>query len=142
MGFAQWLSEQFGLLISLPTGWQWQRTASGDDELLYPWGHDFDPDCCNTRENKIRMTTLVTRYPEGASPVGVFDMAGNTWEWCVNSDEQMSPDEVDITTDDKRIIHGGSFISGKERAQTRFRFQLNPEFLYGSIGFRIVSEKI
>jgi formylglycine-generating enzyme required for sulfatase activity len=122
--------------IILPTGPQWQRAAQSDDNRLYPWGNMFDPNRCNTRESRIRMTTLVMNYAGGGSPYGVQDMSGNVWEWCLNTGHE-SAGQTDITSGEPRLIHGGSFISGHYRAQAAFYFALNPEYHYGSIGFRI-----
>ncbi|GIL12113.1 MAG: hypothetical protein BroJett038_08330 [Chloroflexota bacterium] len=72
-----------GDIITLPTEQQWQRAAQGDDGRAYPWGSDFDAKSCNIDESGIGKTTPVTAYPNGASPFGVMDMAGNVWEWCL-----------------------------------------------------------
>jgi formylglycine-generating enzyme required for sulfatase activity len=122
------------LHITLPTRQQWQLAARGEDNRLYPWGDGFDTQHCNTLESKVRMTTEVMRYASGVSPYGVFDMAGNVWEWCLNN----AYDDVDIATDKPRGVHGGSFMSPFERAQYHSHLPLNPESRFGSIGFRLV----
>ncbi|MFQ3566865.1 MAG: SUMF1/EgtB/PvdO family nonheme iron enzyme [Aggregatilineales bacterium] len=134
MAFCNWLSRKTGLNVTLPTRQQWQRAARGDDNRVYPWGNEFDISLCNTRESKVRMTTLVMRYENGRCPYGVYDMAGNVWEWCLNGEY----DQIDITTRDARAVQGGSYMSAYERAQTSFHFVLGPESHYGSIGFRLV----
>jgi formylglycine-generating enzyme required for sulfatase activity len=134
MAYCAWLSEKLGLTICLPTRQQWQRAAKGDDNRVYPWGNEFDTTLCNTRESRIRQTTLVMRYVNGVSPYGAYDMAGNVWEWCLNGEYDL----WDTTTCDPRTVQGGSFISAHERAQTGFHFKLSPEYHYGSIGFRLV----
>ncbi|MCL4250054.1 MAG: formylglycine-generating enzyme family protein [Anaerolineae bacterium] len=133
MAYCFWLSEKMDLPIMLPTKQQWRRAAQGDDGRIYPWGNDFDTSFCNTRESRIRMTTLVMRYDRGLSPYGVYDMAGNVWEWCLNS----AYDDLAITTDRPRAVQGGSFIGAHERAQINFSFDLAPDYHYGSIGFRL-----
>jgi formylglycine-generating enzyme required for sulfatase activity len=138
VAFCNWLSTKLGQAICLPTEQQWQRAAQGDDGRLYPWGDDFDRNRCNTRESRIRMTTLVMRYPGGVSPYGVYDMAGNVWEWCLNT---VAGDEnsTDITLSGDRAVHGGSFIGIHHRAQAPFHFYLSPLYFYATIGFRIVA---
>ena len=37
--------------------------------------------CANTAESKLERTTPVHMYPDGATPDGVWDLAGNVWEW-------------------------------------------------------------
>lgn len=137
MAFCRWLSAKTGMNLTLPTQAQWQRAAQGDDNRQYPWGNTFDKDNANTRESQIRMSTIVMRYPQGASPYGVMDLAGNLWEWCLNSrGEHHSP--VDITNNKKRAVQGGSFVSDYQRSQISFHYYLNPQTFYGSIGFRVV----
>jgi formylglycine-generating enzyme required for sulfatase activity len=83
------------------------------------------------------MTTLVMRYSEGVSPYGIYDMAGNVWEWCRNAEGEL--DTTDITTNDKRAVKGGSYVSYYERSKIAFNYYLKPETLYGSIGFRLIA---
>jgi formylglycine-generating enzyme required for sulfatase activity len=83
------------------------------------------------------MTTPVNRYELGVSPFGVYDMAGNVWEWCLN-EEPSSGKNSKTAEDIHRAVRGGSFISAPQRAQTTFHFYLNPVYLYATIGFRIV----
>lgn len=140
MAYCAWLSQKTGLRITLPTEQQWQRAAQGDDGRLYPWGNKFDPRRCNTNLSKIRMTTSVTRYENGIGPFGVYDMAGNVWEWCLNMEQGRTANgknglpEGDV----QRAVRGGSFISSPQRAQATFHFYLNPVYLYATIGFRVV----
>lgn len=134
IAFCNWLSHQANAAITLPTLAQWQRAALGDDEIHYPWGNDFSPAYCNTREAELKMTTPVTRYSKGRSTYNVYDLAGNVWEWALN--------RTDFTEDDymvhKCAVIGGSFVSPCDRAQPSFRYFLKPEARYSSIGFRVV----
>jgi formylglycine-generating enzyme required for sulfatase activity len=79
--FCRWASAVTGTAIHLPTEAQWQRAAQGDDTREFPWG-DADPDAtrCNWQRD-VDDTTPVMAYPAGVSPFGVWDMAGNVWEW-------------------------------------------------------------
>ncbi len=138
LAFCRWLSEKTGETITLPTCFQWQRAARRDEKRLYPWGNDFDASLANTREAKIKMTTLVMRYDQSLSPFGVYDMAGNVWEWCLDAGPNDSRDQ---DGEDVRAIYGGSFISDCKRAQTHFSFNLNPEYHYATIGFRIIRKE-
>ena len=95
-------------------------------------GREFAPERCNSSESGVKMTTIVTRYPEGASAFGVYDMAGNVWEWCLDG----SPSAE--AAPDKRVVRGGSFMSSHRRALVDFHYELNPESYHASIGFRLV----
>ena len=127
MAFCQWLSTRIGQKVALPTDAQWVRAAQGDDKRTFPWGTDFEQGRCNTRESDIKMTTLVMRYDNGVSPYGVYDMSGNTWEWCIDADGS------------KRLVHGGSFISPHQRAEVEFRYYLPVISYHSTIGFRVIT---
>lgn len=137
MAFCNWYSAQTGEDITLPTDAQWRRAAQGDSNCLYTWGNEFDPNRANTSESNLKMTSLVTRYTGGVSPFGVMDMIGNVWEWCLNT-KLGHRDGTDITSDEKRIVHGGSHISPADRCTIPFNYVLNPMVYHTSIGFRIV----
>ena len=133
MALANWLGNLLGMKITLPTVAQWQRAAKGDDDRYYPWGDDYDEERCNTLETGLKATTPVDRYPKGASPYSAYDMAGNVWEWTLNSAAA-----ADAGRDFRRAVVGGSYVSPCDRAQTSFRYYLVPQVRYSSIGIRLV----
>jgi formylglycine-generating enzyme required for sulfatase activity len=140
MAFCNWLSDKLGMEITLPTIAEWQRACQNDHECEFPWGNTFNKDYCNTAESAIRMTTPVNTYPEGVSPYGVYDLAGNVWEWCLNlSHEQKF--ETDLTQAGDRIVRGGTFISPGQRSKISFHYHLNPEIYYATTGFRLATKR-
>lgn len=78
--YVEWLSEQTGTTFRVPTEPEWERAARGTDARAHPWGEAFSASRCNTREGGIGGTTPVGVYPDGASPCGALDMAGNVEE--------------------------------------------------------------
>lgn len=132
IAFCNWLGSRIGCVVTLPSVAQWRRAAVGDEDTLYPWGNEFSPELCNSKETNLRMTTPVTRYPEANSPFGVSDMAGNVWEWTFDKSIELAADDEDH----KRAVIGGSHVSSKERAKTSCSYFLKPESRYATIGFR------
>ncbi len=141
VAFCRWLNSRVGtqraasLHITLPTEQQWQRAAQGDDGRVYPWGNDFDPQRCNTHESGIDKPTPVTQYPQGASPYGVFDMAGNVWEWCLT---EWGEDSAALEGDWSRVLRGGSFFNRQLSAAASYRYYYNPHYDSLNYGVRLV----
>jgi len=81
VAYCNWLAEVTGKPYRLPSEAEWEKGARGTDGRIYPWGNRWDAKRCNTGESGKEGTTPVGAYPEGASPYGLLDMAGNVWEW-------------------------------------------------------------
>jgi formylglycine-generating enzyme required for sulfatase activity len=70
-----------GRAFALPTEDHWEKAARGTDGRYFPWGNRWDPSRANIGATGPGGTTPVDRYPSGKSPYGVFEMAGNIFEW-------------------------------------------------------------
>lgn len=124
VAYAEWARKR------LPTEEEWERAARGTDERAWPWGDEFDPKRCNSSMWPTDTTTDVTRFPDGVSPVGAFDMAGNVWEFTTGNWENFG-----------KAIRGGSYQSGPAYCRTTARWGIDPEIKgANSVGFRCVME--
>lgn len=148
MAYCRWLNDvqgnelPLGVVLRLPTEAEWEKAARGTDGLIYPWGNTFDKNKCNVDEGGKNDTTSVGAYsPDGDSPYGAADMAGNVWEWT-HSLFKSYPYKADDGREDENVSgnhvqRGGSFIGPNQLARTASRYRGDLSFL-DFVGFRVV----
>jgi len=160
LAYCRWLAEVTGKPITLPTEAQWEKAARGhQDRREYPWGNDWEESKCNTRELGLGGTTPVGIFPDGASPYGCLDMAGNVWEWMTSIWGSKTGDEVKVKfsypydpSDGRenlkagdeilRVLRGGSWSGSLDYARCSSRVRFNPFSGFVDIGFRVVVSPI
>ncbi|MGH8930493.1 MAG: formylglycine-generating enzyme family protein [Egibacteraceae bacterium] len=128
--FCVWASGELGVRARLPTGDEWEAAARGMDGRAWPWGDVFVPGCCASAESGLGWTSPVTAYPDGASPSGAQDMAGNVWEWVLDRTEEGS----------WRSCRGGSFLDHAWGVRVTRSLPADPRRPTRTTGFRLLIE--
>jgi formylglycine-generating enzyme required for sulfatase activity len=148
--YCGWLNQAHG--GELPAGWgyrlpteaEWEKAARGEYGNEWPWG-DSQPDLsrCNFNMN-VGDTTPVGQYsPQGDSPYGATDLAGNVWEWTHSISKDYPYQQEDgreaESGSEARVLRGGSFDNYDGYVRCAYHLRNYPDLGYDDYGFRVAA---
>lgn len=151
VAYLQWLSKTTGARYHLPTEAEWEYAARGGSQSYYWWGDELDSDeraprahcrgCASPRllQNK---TAQVGQFP--ANGFGLFDTAGNVWEWTASNFTQAfdgsETSASSLPDNSPRVVRGGAWNSGPVYLRSSMRDLKQPHHRDYALGFRVLRE--
>ncbi len=150
--FADWLSRKTGYKFRLPSEAEWEYACrNGGKPVKYPWGQ-LNPVCRKGAKNGAKFwgCSPHTTEPVGSyapSELGLFDMAGNVWEWC---EDIYSKDAykyhsrnnpIYTGSGSNRVVRGGGWLDGPSYIRCADRSYDSPDGGNWLLGFRLLRSK-
>jgi len=143
--YTEWLSQQTGQTYRLPTEAEWEYAARAGSETKYWWGNEIASNKANCGGNDcgddFEYTAPVGSF--AANAFGLYDTAGNVWEWTCSEYEDRYKGKEKRCLNKKRannyslfVLRGGSWNFDAGGTRSAFRIVNERANRYWSFGFR------
>ena len=145
VAYTEWLSEQTGQQYRLPTEAEWEYGARAGTETDYWWGNEIGKNRANCSGSGSQWSGKQTS-PVGsfeANPFGLYDTAGNIWEWTCSEYEdtyrgkELRCFEKSHSKSIRLSLRGGSWVNGGAGLRSAVRGSGRPTDRGGFLGFRV-----
>jgi formylglycine-generating enzyme required for sulfatase activity len=130
----------------LPTEAEWEKAARGTDGRIYPWSNEAPTRLHANYGRKDwddhQALAPVGSFEAGKSPYGIYDMAGNAWEWVFDwygldyykNGPERNP--IGPAKGEEKVVRGGSWLYVSDFLRSAHRFNAQPMNRHFGYGFR------
>ena len=151
MNYCRWAG------VRMPTEFEFQNAARGKTKDPYPWGDEWEDGkyCATSEMKRVSRSYPVGSFPAGASRDGIFDLAGNVWEWTTSPykpypgfkrNEYRVPGQRKKVTvpvprwdGNQRVVVSGSYQNSRMAARCTVRRGSDRDQRTNALGFRLAA---